>query len=216
MWKKIQEIVEARGSRRQGEDLRLPARPILFAYFNEALGTMGYFLGGTGLMMIALLWFYFRTIQGVVIPIFSGLMSAVWGLGFAGLCGFTLDPLVIVVFVLITARTLSHSVQSMERYHEEYFRLDDKHAAIIRSYVSLYAPGDGVDHRRRPGDPDHRRRHHPADAEARLRRRLLDHLDLPQRRHAASDHPHLRPAAEGAPQGQPLRQGRQLRSGGAW
>ena len=78
-----------------------------------------------------MLWFYFRTLQGVVIPTFSGLMSAIWGLGFAGLCGFTLDPLVLVVFVLITARALSHSVQSMERYHEEYFLLHDKHAAIV-------------------------------------------------------------------------------------
>ena len=83
---------------------------------------MGWFLVGTGAMMVALLWFYFRTLQGVVIPTFSALLSAVWGLGFAGLFGFSLDPLVIVVFVLITARTLSHSVQSMERYHEEYFR----------------------------------------------------------------------------------------------
>ena len=108
-------------------------------------------------MMIALLWFYFRTMQGVVIPTFSALLSAVWGLGFAGLFGFSLDPLVIVVFVLITARTLSHSVQSMERYHEEYFRLGDKNAAIVKSYIEPLRAGDGVDRRRRPGDPDHRR-----------------------------------------------------------
>ncbi len=101
---------------------------------------MGYVLLATGVAMIALLWFYFRTLQGVIIPTFSGLMSAVWGLGFAGVCGLTLDPLVIVVFVIITARALSHSVQSMERYHEEYFRLHDKEAAIIKSYISLYAP----------------------------------------------------------------------------
>ena len=54
--------------------------------------------------------------------------------------GLNLDPLVLVVFVLITARALSHSVQSMERYHEEYFRLRDKRKAIVHSYVSLYSP----------------------------------------------------------------------------
>ena len=64
--------------------------------------------------------FYFRTVIGVLVPLFSGFLSALWALGFAGLCGFHLDPLVLVVFVLITARALSHSVQSMERYHEEY------------------------------------------------------------------------------------------------
>lgn len=139
MWKKVQEII-AREEAGGKVKIYVSGPPILFAYFNEAMGTMGFFLGGTGLMMIALLWFYFRTIQGVVIPTFSALLSAVWGLGFAGLFGYSLDPLVIVVFVLITARTLSHSVQSMERYHEEYFRIGEKNAAIIKSYLSLYAP----------------------------------------------------------------------------
>jgi predicted RND superfamily exporter protein len=139
MWKKVQEIAEREEAAGKVK-IYLCGPPVLFAYFNEALGTMGYFLGGTGLMMVALLWFYFRTVQGVVIPVFSALLSAVWGLGFAGLFGYSLDPLVIVVFVLITARTLSHSVQSMERYHEEYFRVGDKNQAIMRSYISLYAP----------------------------------------------------------------------------
>ncbi len=139
MWQTIQEIV-AREEAGGKVKIYVSGPPILFAYFNEAMGTMWMFLGGTGVLMILLLWFYFRTIQGVVIPTFSALLSAVWGLGFAGMFGFSLDPLVIVVFVLITARTLSHSVQSMERYHEEYFRCHDKHTAIIRSYVSLYAP----------------------------------------------------------------------------
>jgi hypothetical protein len=139
MWQKVQEIV-AREEADGKVKIYVAGPPILYAYFMEALSSMGYVLAATGLAMIALLWFYFRTLQGVIIPAFSGLMSAVWGLGFAGLCGFTIDPLVLVVFVLITARALSHSVQSMERYHEEYFRLRDQHAAIVSSYVSLYSP----------------------------------------------------------------------------
>jgi len=76
----------------------------------------------------------------VLIPLFSGTLSTVWALGFAGLLGFTIDLLMIVVFLLITARALSHSVQSMERYHEEYFRLGDKQAAIMQSYMGLFSP----------------------------------------------------------------------------
>jgi hypothetical protein len=90
--------------------------------------------------IIALLWFYFRTAQGVVIPLLSGALSTLWALGFAGFLGFTIDLLMIVVFLLITARALSHSVQSMERYHEEYRRLGDKEAAIRRSYLGLFSP----------------------------------------------------------------------------
>jgi predicted RND superfamily exporter protein len=138
MWRRVQEIV------RQEEDentrIYVTGIPILFAYFFEAMSMMVPVFVATGAAMIVLLLVYFRSIQGVVIPLFSGLMSAVWGLGFAGLCGFNIDPLVLVVPVLITARALSHSVQSMERYHEECARLGDKHAAIEKSYTELFPP----------------------------------------------------------------------------
>ncbi len=139
MWEHIQEIV-AREEADGKVKIYVSGPPVLFAYFQEELGKMWYYLAATGAAIILLLWFYFRTFQGVWIPVFSGMMSAVWGLGFAGLCGLTMDPLVIVVFVLITARALSHSVQSMERYHEEFHELGDKDAAIVKSYISLYSP----------------------------------------------------------------------------
>lgn len=138
MWKKIQDLVH----REEDEHTKIyvTGMPILFAYFMEAMPKMVPVFLATFLAMVVLLWFYFRTIQGVVIPIFSGVMSAVWGLGFAGMCGFNIDPLVLVVPALITARALSHSVQSMERYHEEYFRLRDKEKAIFKSYTELFPP----------------------------------------------------------------------------
>jgi len=139
MWRKIQEIV-AREEADGTVAIYVAGPPVLYAYFNQAVAKMGYVFLATGLAMVGLLWFYFRSVPGVVIPVFSGLMSAIWGLGFAGLCGFTLDPLVLVVFVLITARALSHSVQSMERYHEEYLLCHDRETAIVRSYVGLFSP----------------------------------------------------------------------------
>ena len=139
MWKHVQEIVEREEADGKVK-IYVSGPPVLFAYFQEELGKMWWYLAATGAAIVALLWFYFRTFQGVWIPVFSGMMSAVWGLGFAGLCGLTMDPLVIVVFVLITARALSHSVQSMERYHEEFHELHDKDAAIVKSYISLYSP----------------------------------------------------------------------------
>jgi len=139
MWSQIQEIV-AREEADGKVKIYVSGPPVLFAYFHEELTKMWVYLAATGAAIVLLLWFYFRTFQGVWIPVFSGLMSAVWGLGFAGLSGLTLDPLVVVVFVLITARALSHSVQSMERYHEEFHHLQDKDAAIIKSYISLYSP----------------------------------------------------------------------------
>jgi len=94
----------------------------------------------TTIALSFLLYTYFRTWTGIWVPIFSGLLSSVWGLGLAAFLGFNLDPLVLVVPIFLTARALSHSVQSMDRYHEEYYRLHDKHQAIVVSYSHLFAP----------------------------------------------------------------------------
>jgi predicted RND superfamily exporter protein len=114
--------------------------PMLFSYIFSYKSWIFYITGLTVLSIMGLLWFYFRTMQGVWIPLFSGVLSTIWALGFAGMLGFSIDLLMVVVFLLITARALSHSVQSMERYHEEYARLGDKNAAIMQSYLGLFSP----------------------------------------------------------------------------
>ena len=87
-----------------------------------------------------LLYIYFRTWTGIWVPLFSGILSSIWGLAFGTLLGFNLDPLVLVVPIFLTARALSHSVQSMDRYHDEFYRLGDKHEAIVVSYGALFPP----------------------------------------------------------------------------
>src|SRR5438309_4265925 len=149
MWAKIQEIV------RQEEDantkISVSGFPILYAYFLEIMPKMVGVLAASIVMILLILWIEFRSWQGVAIPAFSGTLSAVWGLGFGGLCNWlsqyvswmpalSLDPLVLVIRLLISARAHSHSVQSMERYHEEYHRLRDRDQAIVKSYAEIYAP----------------------------------------------------------------------------
>ena len=100
-----------------------------------------YLIFGASLTTLGLLLFaYFRTWTGVAVPLFSALLSAVWGLGLASILGFTLDPLVLVIPLFLTARALSHSVQSMDRYHEEFDRLHHRDAAIVESYGHLFPP----------------------------------------------------------------------------
>lgn len=114
--------------------------PMLYAWVEHYYPAILWVIFYTGCVIAILLWFYFRTAIGVLVPLFSGLLSALWAIGFAAMFGFNIDPLVLVVFVLITARALSHSVQSMERYHEEYFRLQNREQAILSSYLSLFDP----------------------------------------------------------------------------
>ncbi len=138
MWSKIQQIT----GREQDANTRIYVTgfPVLYAYFMQLLPKLQWVLAASVATMVLILWLEFRSWQGVWIPVLSGALSAVWGLGFGGLFGLSLDPLVLVIPLLISARAHSHSVQSMERYHEEYRRLRDRDAAIVKSYTEIYAP----------------------------------------------------------------------------
>jgi len=70
-------------------------------------------------VLLALLAFYFRRFYGVVMPFTGAVVSAIWGLGFTALMGYQLEPIVLVIPMLITARAVSHSVQFVERFYEE-------------------------------------------------------------------------------------------------
>ena len=114
--------------------------PWLYTSVLEYAKDLYYVFALTIVSLSFLLYSYFRTWTGIWVPIFSALLSSIWGIGIAALLGFNLDPLVLVIPIFLTARALSHSVQSMDRYHEEYWRLKDKEQAIVVSYSHLFAP----------------------------------------------------------------------------
>ncbi len=106
-------------------------------YHSKELFTI---FGITFLVMLALLWIHFRSISGVVVPLLGTALSAVWGLGFVGWMGYNLDPLVLVVPILISARTASHCVQFMERYYDEVRLGRDRDTAVRVSMGELIVP----------------------------------------------------------------------------
>jgi predicted RND superfamily exporter protein len=87
------------------------------------------------------LYLYFHDWRGALRPTITGVLAAIWGLGFIEMIGFALDPLGLVVPFFITARAVSHSVQMHDRYYEEYKRCDfKKHEAIVASFAELFVP----------------------------------------------------------------------------
>ena len=98
------------------------------------------FLATTVLMWI-LLYLYFHDVRGALRPTITGVISAIWGLGFIKMIGFSLDPLTLVIPFFITARAVSHSVQMHERYYEEYQKAEwKKEPAIIAAFAELFIP----------------------------------------------------------------------------
>jgi len=80
------------------------------------------------LVMLVMLFYFSKNTRMVVLAGVTSLISAVWGLGFVGLLGWSLDPLILVIPMLVMARTLSHSVQMGMRYleiaHDELSKID--------------------------------------------------------------------------------------------
>ncbi len=86
-------------------------------------------------------WLYFHDWRGALRPSLTGVIAAFWGLGFVHLIGFTLDPLILVMPFLITARAVSHAIQMHDRYYEEFERHDwNQRKAIVAAFAELFVP----------------------------------------------------------------------------
>ncbi|MGE0826061.1 MAG: RND family transporter [Candidatus Binatia bacterium] len=95
----------------------------------------------TAVLIWVALYAYFRDFRGALRPTVTGVISAIWGLGFIKMIGFSLDPLTLVIPFFITARAVSHSVQMHDRYYEEYKKANwQKEPAIIAAFAELFVP----------------------------------------------------------------------------
>jgi hypothetical protein len=84
---------------------------------------------------------YFHDWRGALRPTLTGIIAAFWGLGFIHLIGFALDPLILVMPFLITARAVSHAIQMHDRYYEEFERHGwNQRKAIVASFAELFVP----------------------------------------------------------------------------
>jgi hypothetical protein len=95
----------------------------------------------TGIFVIAALVVYFRRVYGVVVPLIGATIQGIWGMGGVGLMGYNLDPLILVIPLLITARAVSHGVQMVERYFEELEIDKDQEKAAFTCLNDLALPG---------------------------------------------------------------------------
>ncbi len=139
IFKKIKEICNS--VKDDNTDVAIAGGTMIRGYIYSFIGQTKFIFCITFAAVVILLYFYTRNLQMVILPLMSALLSAIWGLGLVGLLGYNLDPLVLVIPLLITARTVSHSVQFNERFIEEYQIDKNVTMAAHNTIKALFLPG---------------------------------------------------------------------------
>jgi uncharacterized protein len=115
--------------------------PRLYGWVYHYAGDVFFILVITYCIEWVLRWMYFHDWRGALRPTITGLIAAFWGLGFIYLIGLALDPLMLVMPFLITARAVSHAIQMHDRYYEEFEKSGwHKRRAIVAAFAELFVP----------------------------------------------------------------------------
>ena len=158
-------------------EVYVTGQPLLFGWAYAFATEILLIFGLTLVVSVLLLWAYFRRFYGVFLPMSGAAVNVIWGLGFSAWVGYNLDPLVLVVPMLLTARAISHSVQFVERFYEEYedARRQGRGVHPLDGRAAPARHARDPDRRLRPADD--RARDDPARVEARAPVRVLGGLD---------------------------------------
>jgi predicted RND superfamily exporter protein len=104
-------------------DIYLGGAPVIGEAANVQFMKMPMFFAAAFLVVMLIQYWSFRSFQGMLLPMLTGIFSVIWALGLMGLMGVHLDPLNTTTPILIMAVSAGHAVQILKRYYEEYHRL---------------------------------------------------------------------------------------------
>jgi uncharacterized protein len=126
-------------------DIHLGGTPIVAEAADVEFATMPAFFGAALLIIMAIQYWSFRSVQGMLLPMITGILSVLWALGGMGLLHVHMDPLSITTPILILAVAAGHAIQVLKRYYEEYNRLqgagipmrEANRAAVVESIARV-------------------------------------------------------------------------------
>jgi predicted RND superfamily exporter protein len=121
-------------------DVYMAGQPALTGWVYEYESQMFRIFAVTLGALVLALAFYMRNIVGIVTPIVTSVVAAVWGFGFVGWLKSPIEPLLMVVPLLLVARSFSHCVQFTERYYEIYSHVKDRVKAAEITMGVMMAP----------------------------------------------------------------------------
>ena len=79
----------------------------------------------------------FRTVQAMLLPLVTALISVVWAMGWLGISGLPMDTWNSMTPILVLAVAAGHAVQILKRYYEEYQRTGDNHTAVAEALTKI-------------------------------------------------------------------------------
>ena len=131
--------------RQESEDEKnlvcIAGEPMHYGYVRESVRGVTLILATTILAVLVVLYLYFKSKRGVIIPIVTAGISGIWGLGFMSFMGYNLDPLILVLPFLISLMTARHSMQLVARFLEEYGSGKDIRTSCKIVIQSMFIPG---------------------------------------------------------------------------
>jgi predicted RND superfamily exporter protein len=104
-------------------DLYIGGLPVVGEAADREFLKMPIFFGIALVIIMAVQYWSFRSVQGMLLPLLTGILSVVWSLGLMGLLNVHLDPLNTTTPILVLAVASGHAIQILKRYYEEYARL---------------------------------------------------------------------------------------------
>ena len=135
----VQNMVEE--ERDAKHDVYVAGQPMLTGWVYKYEVQMLTIFSITATALLLSLVIYMRNIPGVVTPLTVSIVAAIWGFGFVGWLGDPIEPLIMVVPLLLVARSFSHCVQFIERYYEIYYEIKDRRKAAELALGVMMAPG---------------------------------------------------------------------------
>ena len=130
-------------------DIYVGGLPIALSFLEADSWRMTRYIYPLALLIImVVLYFAFRSIQGMMLPIVCALLSVVWAVGLMGVFKIPLDPWNMMTPILILAVAAGHSVQILKRYYEELdvaagFSLRDQEDVLRNLKVAATPEGEG-------------------------------------------------------------------------
>ena len=133
--KKLSEIVAKEAD--ENTEIHIAGMPIWLSYLDQFAHEMPLYLL-LAIIIIGLIHFEaFRTIQAMLLPLVTALLSVVWSLGWLGLSGLPMDTWNSMTPILVLAVAAGHAVQILKRYYEEYEKTGNNHTAIVEAVAKV-------------------------------------------------------------------------------